>query len=281
MKNNLLTVIAFCLMLSLNSYAQADRWQQHVNYNIKVSLDVNTNTMKGVEEVTYDNNSPDTLHKVYFHMYWNAFQPNSAMDIRSRELGKTFLSIKRGAPVTSASNMSLVGQNDRQDWDARVKDRIQNLSQTEIGIQKVNKLTINGVAQKLIEHETILEVQLSKPIAPHSSVKMSLNFEAQVPIQIRRSGRDNNEGIRYSMSQWYPKMVEYDYQGWNTNPYIAREFYGVWGNYNVSINLPKNYTIGGTGVIENPNALADVSGNKTWIFSIIKFSISSSYKHKI
>jgi hypothetical protein len=68
------------------------------------------------------------------------------------------------------------------------------------------------------------------------------------------------------MSQWYPKMVEYDYQGWSTNPYIAREFYGVWGNYNVSINLPKNYTIGGTGVHENPNALADASGNKTWIF---------------
>jgi hypothetical protein len=145
------------------------------------------------------------------------------MDIRSRELGKTFLSVRRGAPITSASDMSLVGENKVQDWDSRVKDRIQNLTPTQIGIQKVNQLMINGVAQKLIEHETILEVQLTKPIAPHTSVKMNLNFEAQVPTQIRRSGRDNSEGIRYSMSQWYPKMVEYDYQGWNTNPYIARE----------------------------------------------------------
>ena len=147
-----------------------------------------------------------------------------------------------------------------------MKDRIQNLTPTQTGIQQVTQLTINGVVQKLIEHETILEVQLTKPIAPHSSVKMNLNFEAQVPTQIRRSGRDNSEGIRYSMSQWYPKMVEYDYQGWNTNPYIAREFYGVWGNYNVSISLPKNYTVGGTGVLENPNMIADAAGNKTWNF---------------
>lgn len=266
MHNKFFIPLAFCMMFAIITNAQADRWQQHINYNIKVSLDVNTHILKGVEEVVYDNNSADTLHKVYFHMYWNAFQPNSAMDIRSRELGKTVLSIRRGAPITSASNMSLVGQNDRQDWDARVKDRIQNLTPTQIGIQKVNQLTINGVAQKLIEHETILEVQLLKPIAPHSSVKMSLTFEAQVPTQIRRSGRDNSEGVRYSMSQWYPKMVEYDYQGWNTNPYIAREFYGVWGNYNVSISLPKNYTVGGTGVLENTNMIADAAGNKTWNF---------------
>jgi hypothetical protein len=69
-----------------------------------------------------------------------------------------------------------------------------------------------------------LEVVLTQPILPKTTVKLNLSFEAQVPVQIRRSGRDNTEGVRYSMSQWYPKMVEYDYQGWNTNPYIAREF---------------------------------------------------------
>lgn len=246
--------------------AQPERWQQQIDYTIKVSLEVNTNLLKGIEEISYTNNSNDTLSKVYFHMYWNAFQPNSAMDIRSRELGKNVLSVKRGAPITSASNMSLVGEDKMQDWDYRVKDRIQHLTPAQIGFQKVTLLSINGVAQKLIDHETILEVQLTKPIAPHSTVKMNLNFEAQVPVQIRRSGRDNAEGVRFSMSQWYPKMVEYDYQGWNTNPYLAREFYGVWGNYNVTINLDKNYTVGGTGVLQNPTAVPDAAGNKSWNF---------------
>lgn len=232
--------------------AQADRWQQHINYTIKAGLDVNTNIVKGTEEIVYDNNSTDTLKKVYFHLYWNAFQPNSSMDMRSRELGKNMLTSRRGDQV--------------QDWDARVKDRIQKLSPSEIGYQKVSQILIGGKQQKLIEHETILEVQLTNPIAPKSSVKLNLNFEAQVPQQIRRSGRDNAEGVRYSMSQWYPKMVEYDYQGWNTNPYIAREFYGVWGNYDVTLQLDQNYMVAATGVLQNPTAAANPQGLKSWNF---------------
>jgi hypothetical protein len=53
------------------------------------------------------------------------------------------------------------------------------------------------------------------------------------------------------MSQWYPKMVEYDYQGWNANPYIAREFYGVWGDYNVKINIDKTYLLAASGTLQN------------------------------
>jgi hypothetical protein len=240
------------MLLSVQLFAQPERWQQQINYKIDASLDVQKNTVKGTEEILYTNNSTDTLRKVYFHMYWNAFQPNSNMDARSRELGKTTFTSRRGDEV--------------KDWDMRVRDRIQNLKPEEYGIQKVNTITINGKAQQLIEHETILEVVLTQPILPKSVVKMNVQFEAQVPVQIRRSGRDNKEGVRYSMSQWYPKMVEYDYQGWNTNPYIAREFYGVWGNYDVTLRLDKAYMVGGTGVLQNPTAPLDKDGHKVWNF---------------
>jgi len=264
MKNKLfLFVIAFISFVNFAT-AQADRWQQHIDYKIKAALDVTNNIVKGTEEIVYTNNSTDTLRKVYFHIYWNAFAPNSSMDIRSRELGKNLLNFRRGA--ITASNATMLGQEATQDWDRRVKDRIQKLSPTEIGYQRVSQILINGKAQKLIDHETILEVQLIQAIAPKSSIKMSLQFEAQVPVQIRRSGRDNAEGVRYSMSQWYPKMVEYDYQGWNTNPYIAREFYGVWGNYDVTLSLDKTYMVAATGVLQNPTAVADKFGNLSWNF---------------
>ena len=240
------------MFISVQLFAQPERWQQQINYKIDAALDVQKNTIKGSEEILYTNNSTDTLRKVYFHMYWNAFQPNSNMDARSRELGKNTFTSRRGDEV--------------KDWDMRVRDRIQNLKPEEYGIQKVNTITINGKTQQLIEHETILEVVLTQPILPKSSVKMNLNFEAQVPLQIRRSGRDNKEGVRYSMSQWYPKMVEYDYQGWNTNPYIAREFYGVWGNYDVTLRADKNYMIGGTGTLQNATAPLDKDGRKVWNF---------------
>ena len=251
MKKLSIVGIAIVAIVS-NVAAQADRWQQRIDYKINAALNVQTNIVKGTENIVYTNNSPDTLRKIYFHMYWNAFQPNSVMDLRSRELGKTTFTSRRGTQM--------------QDWDPRVRDRIQQLKPEEIGYQRISQISIGGKAQQLIDHETILEVVLTQAILPKSSVSLTLNFEAQVPKQIRRSGRDNAEGVRYSMSQWYPKMVEYDYQGWNTNPYIAREFYGVWGNYDVNLTLDKNYMVAATGVLQNPTAAADASGNKTWNF---------------
>ena len=135
----------------------------------------------------------------------------------------------------------------------------------------------------LKNHETILEVKLATPIPPHSKTSLNVFFEAQVPLQVRRSGRDNAEGIRYSMSQWYPKMAEYDYQGWNANPYVAREFYGVWGDYDVAINIDSSYMLAASGTLQNPdeigfgyqnassnklNNLNNTLAKKTWKFSL-------------
>jgi len=231
--------LLFCVLSILTIQAQPDRWQQRIRYNMKVDMDVTANRMKGISKIEYFNQSPDTLYRLFFHTYWNAFQPGSSMDVRSRELGKNKLfESGRGS--------------DGLDWDERVKDRISKLTPTEIGYQRISQLTINGVPQKLKDHETILEVILTKPVLPKSKINIDLQFEAQVPLQIRRSGRDNKEGIRYSMSQWYPKMVEYDYQGWNANPYIAREFYGVWGDYDVQISIDKNYLVAAGGDLLNP-----------------------------
>lgn len=238
--------------LSTITSAQSDRWQQKIKYQINVNMDVNTNRFTGTEKIDYWNNSPDTLTRVFFHLYWNAFQPNSSMDVRSRELGKTVLrEPSRGS--------------DGLDWDARVKDRISKLTPEQIGFQQVASVKINGVAQELREHETILEVVLAKPIMPKSKIQMDVQFEAQVPLQIRRSGRDNAEGVRYSMSQWYPKLVEYDYKGWNANPYIAREFYGVWGDFDVNITIDKNYFVTAGGDLINANEIGrgyETAGSK-------------------
>lgn len=234
MNKTVYTILGLCFANLL--FAQPERWQQRIKYNIAVDVVADANKFNGTENIVYSNNSPDTLTKIYFHLYWNAFKPNSSMDVRSIELGKiSTRKDKQGNPVS--------------DWDARVKDRISKLQPNEIGYQNVTSVVINGIAQKLIEHETILEVLLNKPILPKSKTNITVNFEAQVPVQIRRSGRDNKEGVRFSMSQWYPKMVEYDYQGWNANPYIAREFYGVWGDYDVNIKIDKNYCVAATGVL--------------------------------
>ncbi|HMJ47002.1 MAG TPA: M1 family metallopeptidase [Ferruginibacter sp.] len=235
---SLLKSLLLLLMLwNFNAEAQPERWQQRANYTMQIDLDTMTNRFTGIQKLEYTNNSTDKLDKVFYHLYWNAFQPNSSMDVRSRELGNTLI-------------------NGRPDWDGRVKDRILNLKANEIGYQKIISLKMNGVPQPFKYHETILEVNLTRPILAKSKVVFDMQFEAQVPLQVRRSGRDNPQtGVRYSMSQWYPKLCEYDYQGWHPTPYVAREFYGVWGDFDVTIKIEKSYKIGGTGILVNANEI--------------------------
>ena len=176
-------LLSFFIFNISSLQAQPDRWQQRIKYNINVNMDVLTNRFSGTEKIEYINNSPDTLDRIFIHLYWNAFQPNSSMDVRSRETGKTILTNRRGDEVP--------------DWDARVKDRISKLKENEIGFQNVKSVKINGIEQKLRNYETILEVKLDKSILPKTKTIFDVAFEAQVPLQIRRSGRDNVEGVRY------------------------------------------------------------------------------------
>ncbi len=203
-------------------------WQQHVDYTMDIDMDVNNYQYQGKQKLVYTNNSPDELNKVFYHLYFNAFQPGSQMDVRSLNIA---------------------------DPDRRVGDRISKLKPNEIGYIKVNSLQQNGTAVSFETVGTILEVTLHKPIKSGESVTFNMNFEAQVPIQIRRSGRNSSEDIALSMAQWYPKMAEYDFQGWHTPPYIAREFQGVWGDFDVTIHIDKSFTIGGTGYLQNPQEI--------------------------
>ena len=64
--------------LFLISIAQPDRWQQKVKYSMNIDMDVVTNKFTGKQKLEYSNNSTDKLDKVFYHLYWNAFQPNSS-----------------------------------------------------------------------------------------------------------------------------------------------------------------------------------------------------------
>ena len=64
MQNKVLSFLAILMISTTLVSAQADRWQQHINYTIKAGLDVNTNIIKGTEDIVYDNNSTDTITKV-------------------------------------------------------------------------------------------------------------------------------------------------------------------------------------------------------------------------
>jgi hypothetical protein len=217
-------LFSFLFLVKSALPAQQGRWQQRVSYKMDIDFDANKHQFKGKQVLQYTNNSLDTLDRVFYHLYFNAFQPGSNMDIRSLNL---------------------------PDPDRRVGDRISKLKPDEYGWHKINSLKMDGKECKFEVNETILEVKLPKPILPRTTVEFVMDFYSQVPVQIRRSGRNSADGIDYSMSQWYPKICEYDYQGWHANPYVAREFYGVWGDFEVNITIDRNYTLGASGILQN------------------------------
>ncbi len=225
---NLLIAIGLIAIMGANAQNSTSYWQQHADYKMNVDMNVKNFQYTGDQELVYTNNSPDTLNRVFYHLFFNAFQPGSEMDVRSRTIS---------------------------DPDRRVEDRISKLSPSQQGFLKVNSLTRDGQPLNYEEVGTVLEVELDQPILPGDNVTFKMQFSGQVPEQIRRSGRNSSEGVALSMVQWYPKLAEYDFQGWHADPYIGREFHGVWGNYDVKLSIDKSYTVGATGVLQNANEI--------------------------
>jgi len=225
----------FTALCSMAVFAQntTNYWQQHVDYTMAVDMDVDNFQYTGTQKLVYTNNSPDELKRVYFHLYFNAFQPGSEMDIRLQN----------------------IADPDGRMTTADKKSRIALLAESEQGYLHATSLTQDGSEVSFSEEGTILVVDLAKPISAGAKSTFNMEFKGQVPLQIRRSGRNSEEGVALSMSQWYPKLAEYDFEGWHADPYIAREFQGVWGDFDVKLTIDKDYTVGGTGYLQNADEI--------------------------
>ena len=233
-----LIALTFLLLNATPGAAQYPGWQMGADYEMSISLDTASHQYDGEMKLVWQNNSPDALDRAFFHLFFNAFQPGSMMDVRSRTIA---------------------------DPDPRVGDRIAGLPAAEWGWIQVEELQVNGKPATFQHDGTILDVALPASVKSGKKATFTMKWKAQVPRQIRRSGWRNSEGIEYSMTQWYPKLCEYDHDGWHTDPYVGREFHGIWADYEVSLQLPSSFVVGGTGTLEDvPEA---VNGTKVWRFN--------------
>ena len=223
MNMNTSPLVLFLSLFFINSIQSQNYWQQEVDYKITVDINAKNNSYKGDQEIIYTNNSLDTLNKVFFHLYFNAFRKGSDMAVRL---------------------------NNGDDINTRFDVDISKLKPEEEGFLSVTNLKQDNVNVETYLSDTILEVTLASPLLPGSSSVFTMDFNGQVPITIRRAGRDSPMGVKFSMAQWYPKMSEYDYEGWNTAPYTGREFHGVWGDFDVTIKIDEEYIVAASGYLQ-------------------------------
>jgi hypothetical protein len=209
MKTIISCIVFFFFFLS---HAQKTYWQQRVDYSILATVKDASDQLVGEETLIYENNSPDTLKEVYFHLYWNAFKKES---------------------------------------HAFEDNKIGSSAGVDFGEMNIESIVVDNELHNMQVFESIGQVKLKKYILPGNSCTLKIRFNSIIPSCINRAGKDNNAGTDYTYTQWYPKICRYDQMGWHTDPYFGREFAGTFGKYNVEILCDKSFVVAGTGQLLN------------------------------
>ncbi|MEN9988758.1 MAG: hypothetical protein RLZZ585_1797 [Bacteroidota bacterium] len=220
------SILASCILLITGSAFTQDYWQQEVNYTIQVRLNDKNHELSGYEVLEYVNNSPNTLDRIYMHVWPNAYKDGS-----------------------SALAKQLYRQGDGKLTFAKEEDK---------GFIDSLDFKSEGVKLKWeydVENPDICVIYLNTPLRNGDRVRINTPFKVKIPSgEISRMG---HIGQSYQITQWYPKPAVYDKNGWNAIPYLNQgEFYSEYGSYDVSITLPKNYIVGATGDLQTKSEVA-------------------------
>ena len=216
-------IFAFVVAINFSLLSANEYWQQFVTYKMNVQLDTTKHTVGGHSTITYKNNSPDTLYHFYLNLYANAFQEGT---VKHRE----YLA---GLGRTSRGNRFKKGMDPY-------------LSKYDIS-SFIIKSTGSTLSDTFFIDDTILSAKLSKGLAPGASMVIDLDWTHHVGQFAERAGR---VGEQYNFAQWYPRVVVYDENVWFNEPFHAEgEFYGEFGTYDVTMDVPKGYIIGSTGIV--------------------------------
>ncbi len=213
-------------------------FQQGVRYDIEAFLDDRSDVLRGRAELRYTNHSPDTLDRLYFHQYLNAFRPNSAW----------------------------------ADYDLRFDDRTyQDLAAPDQGFERIRGFTVGGVAVEPVypgaPDSTVFYIELPEGLAPGDSLVATVDWIARLSTEPRRQGRD---GRHHNWAHWYPRIAVYGADGWEYRAHVRPgEFNGTFGTYDVVLDLPADQVVGATGV--------PVSGDPGWADAAVEGSDPPRY----
>ena len=225
MKIILRTLLIFLLITLWNKNIAAQNYfQQQVNYKIDVKLNDSLHTLHAFETIEYINHSRDALDVIYFHLWPNAYQKNSALDKQLLADGdsKLHFAKEKNKGFIDSLNFTSQGHKLRWEYDEKYRD--------------------------------ICIVYLPKPLLPNENIEISTPFFVKIPsAKISRLG---HIGQFYAITQWYPKPAVYDVDGWHQMPYLNQgEFYSEFGSFDVSITLPENYVVGATGDLQTQSEI--------------------------
>jgi hypothetical protein len=190
-------------------------WQNTARYNIVVNATPPNRNIEGQEDITYFNNSPDTLKSIVIKLLLNIHKPGA----------------QRGFAVS-------------EDY----------LTPGVI----VDEFTINGIPQFWKGEDTYFtwrELRLPKKLSPHDSVQLSFKWHYELSKLSNREGMIDS--TTFFLAYFYPRVAVYDdCDGWDKMEFTdIQEFYSDFNDYTVTVNVPKDYVVWGTGTLQRPETI--------------------------
>jgi hypothetical protein len=239
------------LLPSANQYRTASGapghayWQQRADYTIRATLDEANRAITGSGQVTYHNNSPDTLHYLWLQLDQNIYKPDSdarmSMTAPSREAWGRAKSDEEGMKYEGLRNI-LAGR----DFDGGFK----------IGSVKGS----GGAPLKTTINRTMMRIELQQPLKPGEKFSFSIDWTYKINEQKVLGGRSGYEyfaedkNALFEIAQWFPRMAAYyDVYGWQHKQFLGSgEFTLEFGDYDVQITVPADHIVASTGELQNP-----------------------------
>tara|TARA_B110000483_G_scaffold243659_1_gene334974 strand:- start:12146 stop:14698 length:2553 start_codon:yes stop_codon:yes gene_type:complete len=230
-------------------------WQQQVDYEIQITLDEELKRLEGTVDISYQNNSPDTLRYLWLQLDQNIFR-NDSMS----ELTNTFAGIGRRGPATALGN-----GDDPAELSISELRRQQFMADTELGYDIQSIEAANGDALNYLIVGTNMRIDLPRPLSSGDVYSFSIDYAYNIVEEDAvwaRSGYehfpdDAREGGNhiFLIAQWYPRLHAYtDYEAWTNREFLGRgEFTLEFGDYQVAITLPADHLVSSTGELQNPN----------------------------
>lgn len=218
-------------------------WQQKADYIIDVVLNDDNQTLSGTETITYYNNSPDELTYLWIQLDQNIRKQHSA-------------SFKTHTHVFSNKESIQTFRRLRSNYDGGFKiDYVQGG---------------NGQAFPFTVVETMMRIDLPKPLKPGSSTILKLKWWYNINDRMKIGGRSGMEFFKedsnyiYTIAQFYPRMALYnDIEGWQNKQFLgAGEFTLTFGDFDVKITVPADHIVAATGELQNASKVLTTEQQK-------------------
>lgn len=207
-------------------------YQQKTDYKMSITLDDKKQIISGEEVITYTNNSPDVLEYLWLQLDQNIYKKDAENRIIEVEKMEDFKSIK---------------------------DVERKLMVFDGGYNIVSVASLSGEKMKFAINKTMMRIDPAKPLGPKQSISFKIKWWYNINDRMKVGGRsgyeyfEKEDNYLYTIAQFFPRMCVYnDVEGWQNKQFLGKgEFTLPFGDYEVSITVPSDHVVAGTGELQN------------------------------